>query len=207
MAIHPIMLALKLVPLAFLAWQRITLGPIANFTSLPGIKTQQIGNSHGSAEVRESCSKFGWPIQAWVQIKLKRSRLFELAPQSPKSWYSFSLSTDLETGMPVFDGKFLIGSESQTFIRVLAARSDLRQHFALLPGRLNRFQATLVRVRAESCDLAVQCNVRWTKDRPALYRALLDWMQALDHLMASEAPLQSSETHVNKLPVTKGTYQ
>lgn len=181
MAIKLVLLALRLVPLAIWGWRRLTLGPRAGFSGLPGIKTQRIENPLGTVEIRESCSKSGWPIEAWVEFKLQKTRLFELAPQP-----SFSFATDLAIGVPVFDEKFFIGTESQNFTRLLAARSDLRTHFTLLPIRLDRYQAKLVRVRAEGRDLAIQCNVRWSKDRPALYCALLVWMQALDDLLAIE---------------------
>ncbi len=188
MAIKLAILALKLAPLAIWCWRRLTQGPSANFSGLADIQTQQVNNTEGSAEVRESCSKFGWPIEAWVQYELNRSRLFELAPQG-----GFSFDTDLEIGIPVFDQQFFIGSESQHFIRALAARSDLRKHFVLLPIQLERYQAKLVRVRAEGRDLAVQCNVRWSKDRPALYKAILIWMQALHALLAVESAGKSAD--------------
>ena len=178
MSIKLVLLALRLVPLAIWGWRRLALGPKANFS---GIKTQRIENTLGTAEIRESCSKSGWPIEAWVEFKLQKTRLFELAPQP-----SFSFATDLAIGVPVFDEKFFIGTQSQNFTMLLAARSDLRTHFTLLPIRLDRYQAKLVRVRAEGRDLAIQCNVRWSKDRPALYCALLVWMQALDDLLAIE---------------------
>ena len=181
MAIKLVFLALKLVPLAIWGWRRLTLGPKANFSGLPGTKTQRIENTLGTAEIRESCSKYGWPIEAWVEFKLQKTRLFELAPQP-----SFSFATDLAIGVPVFDEKFFIGTESQNFTKLLAARRDLRTHFVLLPTRLDRYQAKLVRIRAEGLDLAIQCNVRWSRDRPALYRALLVWMQALDDLLLNK---------------------
>jgi hypothetical protein len=185
MAIKLVVLALQLAMLGSWVWRRLTLGPIADFTGLPGSKTQQISNSTGTAEVHEQCTKYGWPVQVWVQITLRRSRLFELGPQR-----RFSFSTDLEIGMRGFDETFFIGSESQHFISVLAARSDVRKHFVLLPSRLNRYQSKLVRVRAENGNLAVQCNVRWTKDRPALYLNLLEWLQALDILLAMKPPVR-----------------
>ena len=181
MAIKLAILVLKLIPIAIWGWRRLTLGPTANFSGLAGIQTQQVENTEGSAEIRESCSKFGWPIEAWVHFKLQRSRLFEIAPQG-----GFGFLTDLEIGVPSFDEKFFTGTESQNFIRMLAARSDLRLHFSQLASRLDRHQAKLARVGAEGRDLAVQCNVRWPQNRPALYQVLLVWIQALDALLAVE---------------------
>jgi|GEM_PF-7075435 len=182
MALKLVILALKLIPLAIFCWRRITLGPKASFVSFPNTQTNTVENAHGAAEIRELCSKIGWPIEAWVQLALQRSRLFELSPQR-----TFSIATDLQVGVPGFDERFFIGSESQHFIRALAASSDLRAHFAILPNRLDTYQAKLVRIRAEGRELAIQCNVRWTKDRSALYLALLVWMQALDILLSMES--------------------
>jgi hypothetical protein len=181
---------LQLLPLVLWCWRRITFGPRANFS---GSEIQPIENAEGSAEVRELCTKYGWPVEAWVQCDLKRSRLFELAPQG-----GFRFDTDLEIGVAEFDSQFFIGTESQNFIRALAARSDLRKHFVLLPIRLNRFQAKLVRVRAENRELAIQCNVRWTKERSALYLTLLLWMQELDALLAIEAKSLAPKSGVAK---------
>jgi hypothetical protein len=191
MAIKLVILVLKVVPLAIWAWRRMTLGPIANFSSAPNSQLQQISNSAGSAHVWEQCTKFGWPIEAWVQITLQRTRLFELGPQR-----GFSFSTDLKIGNQAFDETFFIGSESQHFIQLLAARSDVRQHFHLLRVRLDRYQAKLVRVRAEQRQLAVQCNVRWTTNRSKLYATLLEWLLELDALltMTPPAPKQAQGT-------------
>lgn len=57
---------------------------------------------------------------------------------------------------------------------------------------LPRHQAKLIRVRSEGQDLAVQCNVRWTPNRPALYRDLLVWMLTLDAVLV-QAPQRLTE--------------
>ena len=85
MAIKLAILVLKLIPIAIWGWRRLTLGPSANFSGLAGIQTQQVENTEGSAEIRESCSKFDWPIEAWVQFKLQRSRLFEMEMKKKRS--------------------------------------------------------------------------------------------------------------------------
>ena len=177
-----LILCLQLVPLAIWGWRRATHGWRADFTHLPGIKTQQIQHRGATAEVREQCSKIGWPIEALMQFKLERSWLFELSPQP-----AIRFSGELEIGVPLFDEKFFIGLESQRFARALAGNSALRQHLSLLRTLLARHQAKLVRVASEGDELAVHANVRWTHDRPALYRGLLVWMQGLGALLEARS--------------------
>lgn len=182
-----IVLMLKLIPLAIWGWRRITLGPSANFSGMRGIKTGQIEHQGATVEVREQCTEFGWPVEAWLQFKLGRSCLFELRPQGRK-WFS----SELTIGVPAFDEKFFIGTESTHFAKLLAADSALRTHFFRLTPRLDRHQAKLVRVSCEGRDLAVQCNVRWVDDRPALYRDILVWMQALESEVAQSTIVGSA---------------
>lgn len=181
-----LILVMKLVPLAIWGWRRLTLGWRADFAQMPDLKTQQIQHRGATAQVREQCSKLGWPIVAMVQFNLERSWLFELSPQ-PKVRFS----AELEVGIASFDQAFFIGPESRRFAMTLVGRDDLRRHLLLLPARMSRHEAKFMRLGCEGKDLAAQVNVRWTRNRPALYRDLLDWMQALDVLLSTESKAAS----------------
>lgn len=133
--------------------------------------------------VHEMRSKFGRPIMALIEIPLKKHWRFSVRPQ-PR----VRLGADIAVGHAAFDDMFLISGESLRLADQLRVRGDQRSHFVTLPARLARAQAKLSRVIGENGKLGLEVNVRWTSDRPRLYRAMLAWLVELERLLSLDAP-------------------
>lgn len=132
--------------------------------------------------VHEMRSQFGWPIMALIEIPLKSRSRFSVQLQ-PR----IRLRADIAVGHAGFDDMFLISGESLRFADQLRVRGDLRSHLVTLPARLARDQAELSRVVGENGKLGLEINVRWTPDRPRLYRSLLAWLVELEQLISRDA--------------------
>ncbi|MEO8011306.1 MAG: hypothetical protein ABI650_06645 [Dokdonella sp.] len=132
--------------------------------------------------VREMRSRVGWPIMALIEIPATRHGFFSVRPQ-PR----IRLSAEIEIGHGAFDDTFLIGNDSHRLADPLRVRGDLRSHFALLPSRLEHERAKLSHVASEDGHLGLEINVRWTGDRPHLYRAMLVWLVELERMLCSDA--------------------
>ncbi len=165
-------------------WLYLRHGWRAGYKADPSAKV--LIDHHGTPlAVREMRSKFGWPIMALIEIPLKRRSRFSVRLQ-PRT----RLSADIAVGHAGFDEMFLIGGESLRLAEQLRVRGDLRSHLVTLPARLARDQAKLSRVIGENGKLELEVNVRWTSDRPRLYRALLVWLVEFERLLS----LQSADS-------------
>lgn len=138
--------------------------------------------------VREMRSKMGWPIMALIEIPFDTRSRFSIRLQ-PR----IRLGAEIEVGHAAFDDMFLISGESLRLAHQLSVRVELRGHFIILPARLKHDHAKLSRVVGEDGKLALEINVRWTGDRPRLYRALLVWLVELELLLSTDAQGNASK--------------
>lgn len=186
-----LLISLRFLPIVIFIWRRATMGWRGDFASASTDPNQVIRHNDAQAHFSELSTKIGWVTEAMVQYKLSYSWLFDLSPQP-----AIRFGAELEIGSPLLDEKFFIAPESRRFAVALAERSALRQHLLLLQTRLARHGAKLLRLASEGNSLAIRVNVRWTDNRPALYRDILIWMVALDDLLHAEQP--ASERQATK---------
>jgi hypothetical protein len=183
-----LLVLLRFLPILIFVWRRATMGWRGDFLGASSDEGQMVRHNDAQANFSEISTKIGWVTEAMVQYKLRGHWLFDLSPQS-----AIHFSRELEVGSPLLDEKFFIAPESWRFVTELTDRSDLRQHLLLLQTRLARHGAKLMRLGSEGNSLAIRVNVRWTDDRPALYRDVLVWMVALDDLLHAETPTTKTQ--------------
>lgn len=181
-----------LVPLALLGWLYLRHGWRAGY-NMRGSAELKIEHAGQMRSVREMRSRIGWPIWALIEVPATRHALFSVRPQ-PR----LRLSAELEIGHPSFDDAFLLGTESVRFAQRLRTDASLRGHFDVLPIRLARLGSPLSRVVGDEGKLCLEVNVRWSIDRPRLYREALTWLVELDQLLSAESSALNAGRHLRQ---------
>jgi hypothetical protein len=171
-----------LVPQALLlcwaGWLYVQRGWRAGYSLDPSANVM-IDHAGRPLAVREMRSRFGWPVWALVEIAAARHWRFSVRPR-PR----IVIGGEIRIGHAAFDDALLIGPGSQRLAEYLRVQESLRSHFALLLAQLARQEARLSRVVADDDGLSVEVNVRWTLDRPRLYRDVLAWLIEFERLLA-----------------------
>lgn len=172
--VHPILIA------GSVAWLYAKNGWRAGYL-LPDTGDAIIEHKGRPLCVREQRTRIGWPVWAVVEIPSTRRWRFHLRPQ-PR----LRLKREIETGMPGFDAAFWIDPDSDMLVRALHEGEGLAGHLASLQPLLEREGSALSRIVAENGTLCVELNVRWIRDRPRLYRRMLDWLVELDRRLSAD---------------------